>query len=359
MRSFLTQKHSYEIRSQNINPNASKRVQRRPLAFVSNQLIQPQTLISKTTTIFDSDDEDDVIPDEIDLQILTSPKKIQDNDVQIKSEDVFVHTEMQIGDPTNIQDVIEYENIIYRSMRIRELQFPPVIFKQAITNSQKGQMIDWIDRLHYKSQCCTTSLYRAIGIFNRAINLTNITPDSMRQFAAASLLIASKMEDLQPVSIDILIQCSKNTLNREELVRKEIQLANITEFDFCFPTPLFFLNYFLRISGQTQESMLFARYIVEMCLTSEKFNDVKASAIAATAVVIMRVVYSETPWTEDLMMFSRYSLKDLSSNIRDAYEILTDLEREESTFIRLKYGSDTYQNVAEFEIPETILHYIE
>lgn len=358
MRAFFNQKHTFEVRSQNVNPNGIKFNMRRPLAAVSNSIISGPLIKSKSAGMFEPDFDDDIVPNEIDLQILKSPKKEMNNDEQILPQQDFEFTELQIGDPKDPQDISTYENIVYKSMRIRELQFPAQVVKLSISDSERGQMIDWIDRLHYKSQCCTTTLYRAFGIFNRALNLTNITTDSMRQFAAASLLIASKMEDLVPVSAGILVQCSKNVLTKDEIVRKEMQLANILEFDFCFPTPLFFLNYFLRISGQTQESMLFARYVMEVLLTSERFINVKPSAIAATAVVVMRVVYGETPWTEDLMMFSRYSLADLEINIRDAYELLTDADRIESAFIRLKYGSDPYQNVADFEIPETLLEII-
>ena len=125
-------------------------------------------------------------------------------------------------------------------------------------------------------------------------------------------------------------------------------------FKLEFTTPLFFLNYFLRISGQSQESMLFARYVIEVCFTAPEFIGVKPSVLASVAVIIMRVVYGEEPWAKNLADFTQYSLEEPKSDIRNAYQVLTNYERPESKFVRAKYGSELFMEVAQFEIPDEI-----
>lgn len=167
------------------------------------------------------------------------------------------------------------------------------------------------------------------------------------------------MEDIIPIQVEIAVNCAKNIFTKEELRKKETQLANIVGFDFAFPTPYFFLSYMLRISGQTQESMLFARYIMEVCMTCSNFIDVRPSAIAATVIVITRVYYGKAPWDDTLEGYTCYTLENLSEHIKDAYEVLTTPDREESKFIRLKYSTAPFLGVSNFEIPDSLTELFE
>jgi len=267
----------------------------------------------------------------------------------------FYHVEYQIGDPNNPQDVTEYENIVYRSMRNRENVFPECIVEQTeINGMHRGLLVDSMVRIHYKTQLTTVTLYRAVGILNRVLSLTELTKDRLQIVGCASLLIASKVEDIMPLQIESALICTNHSFSKSDLLKMETQIANLIEFDLAFPTPFFFLSYFLRINGQTNEIILLTRYILEVCLTCEEFFDVKPSAIAATSIMMMRVIIGEEPWTEELANFSQYSFDDLSGHAKSLHQILLQKNREESFFIKKKYGSEPYLGVSMIPVPKEL-----
>ncbi|EAY17504.1 Cyclin, N-terminal domain containing protein [Trichomonas vaginalis G3] len=354
MKSFFFKIHKGSDQPKIAETNSHNKGRPRPFSRINNGNQHEKLRSSIPPEIFDDQEE---VPDEIDMVLSDGNRKnsySEENDDSQINKGKFVHIEIPIGDPEDSQDVTDYEHIIYRTMRERELRFPNCLVKSELTPKQRGILIDWIDRIHYKAQLNTRTLYRAIGLFDRALNLTDINSENMQVFGCAALLIASKMEDIIPIQVEIAVNCAKNAFTKDELRKKEMQLANIVDFDFAFPTPYFFLGILLRISGQTQESMLFARYVMEVCMTCSNFIDVRPSAVASTSIVITRVYYGEVPWNEKLEGYTGYSLENLSEHIKDAYEILTMPDREESKFIRLKYSTPPFLGVSKFEIPDSI-----
>ena len=348
LKSFFIDTRRLVTEKENDNLAAIKR-KRAPLRPLEGKFIKSNIVIPKNPDFLDKNEDEDFDDDTLQYELTDT----NDNKLSNDEKFVFTHQEIPIGDPSNCQDVFQYEQIIYRQMRERELIYPDNVVIQDLTAYERGTTIDYIDRIHYKSQLTTNSLYTAFGIFDRLLKLTIITGESAKAFGVASLLLASKMEDIRPLKIDIAVACSHNTLSAKDLLKKEMQISYLLDFDFAFPTPLFFLNYFIRLSNVTQEKLLFARYVMETCLTSQDFAEIKPSAIAATAIVFMRMIYQpdDEPWTEELANFSQYGLDDLEQHILDAYQLLIT-EREESCFIRTKYETDEFHNVALKEIPD-------
>ena len=340
---------SFKTLKQSAAPSVVK-VCRKPLAKIVNSVVEEKEEKEETLSFSSDSLENDLL--ELDNELLDErncSSAFDDID-----EEPFTHVELRIGDPKDPLDVVEYENIIYREMRNNENNFPTCCVDVLITESQRGMIVDWMNKIHYKTQLTTMTLHRAVGILDRAINCISIHPEELKYYAAASLLMASKIEDIYPIRTCDFEKAGKEKFDENKILAKEIEISNAICFNIVFPTPLFFLNYFLRISGQSQESMLFARYIIELCFTTPEFIDVKPSALASVAIIIMRVVYGEEPWTKDLADFTQYSLEELRDDIRNAYSVLTNYERPESKFVRAKYGSELFMEVAQFEIPDEI-----
>jgi hypothetical protein len=260
---------------------------------------------------------------------------------------VFVHVEFDIGLASDPQDVTEYEHIIYRAMRQRETLFPKAQVQQTeVTSHDRDCLVDWMCRLHYKAQITTESLFRAVGILDRGMALTRMSQNRLHLIGAAAMLIASKIEDTVAMSVDDAVAIGQKEYSPQDLRKMEIQLVNLINFDVEFPTILFFLTIFLRLNGQTQEFMLLARYISELCLASSDFLGVKPSAIAATALVVARTLAGMEPWTEQLAMYTQFSFEEVRGYCKTVHGLLQTPEREESAFIRRKYASDPFCNVA-------------
>ncbi|KAH0788822.1 Cyclin, N-terminal domain containing protein [Histomonas meleagridis] len=264
----------------------------------------------------------------------------------------FVHVELPIGLPCDPQDVTEFEHIIYRSMRVRETNLPEFTVQQTeMTPNDRSTMVLWLCRMHYKCQLTTETFHRSIGILDRVISRTNISRCKLPLIGSAAMLIASKIEDIQPIQIEDILTIAENAFTENDLKSMEVNLINLIGFDTEFPTILFFLSIFLRLNGQTLQIMLFARYITEICMTSAEFMSVKPSAIAATALMMTRTIAGVEPWTEPLAAYTQYSFEDLCHYCKVAHALLLQVGKDEANFIRRKYSIDQFCNVSCIQIP--------
>lgn len=264
----------------------------------------------------------------------------------------FHHLELEIGDPTDPQDIVEYENIIYRTMRQQELAAKKHIFRQTeITLKDRNLLIDAMCRFHFKLGSTTNTFYRFIGVLDRYLSVVNVPKRRLHLVGCAALFIASKIEDIKPALADDLIQLSSYSFTANELFSYEVKIINAIGFDTTFPTPLFFLTHFMRINGQTKTTFLYSRYILEICQTSEAFFNVKGSLMACLAVMLCRILEGKTKWSPELAGYTQYSEEELLPYAEKVNAILQEEDRPETAFMRRKYGSNIFLYVAHLDIP--------
>ena len=264
----------------------------------------------------------------------------------------FHHVEVPIGDPSDPQDVTEYEHIIYRSLRQKERMMQPLKFEQAeITLSDRNALIDSLCHMHYKLSLATNALYRCIGILDRYLSIAQVPKRKLTLVGCACLLAASKIEDIYPAQSTDLITLTSRAFSQRELFAMEIQVMNAIQFDTTFATPLFYLTQFMRISGQTKETLLLARYIMEICQTHEHFYGVPPALVASLAVMVTRILKGQEKWPENLSGYTGFSEEELAPYASVVREMLLDRDREESRFMRRKYGSDLFLGVAHIHVP--------
>lgn len=266
----------------------------------------------------------------------------------IERLDPFNFVPIAVGDPADVFDVSEYENHIYRTLRQEENKSHPLSFHQSeITLKERNLTIDAFDRFHYKLGLTTSTLYRFIGIFDRYLTVAQVPRQKLRLIAAACFFIASKIEDIMPVQSMDLIRLADNEFSQGELFATEINVINAIGFDTTFGTPLLYLTHFMRINGQTKETLLRARYILEICQTNEHFFGFLPSKMASIAVYVTRVLSGEREhWPSKLADFTKYSEADIGPAANWIRDMLVEQDRPETRFMRRKYGSDLFLYVA-------------
>jgi hypothetical protein len=265
----------------------------------------------------------------------------------------FSHEEIAIGDPDDPQDVVEFEHIIYRSMRSKEKATLLLQFSQSeISIRDRCLLVDALDRFHYKLGLTTNTLYRFIGILDRYLSVVSVPKQKLRVVGCASLLIASKIEDIFPAQSSDIIQLAERGFSQNELFATEIQVINAIRFDTTFATPLFFLTHFMRIHDQTKQTLLLARYVLEICQTNEQFFAVPPSMVAAVATLVTRVIGGQEKWPRELAGYTKYTAEELDPLAMNAHTMLKDANQEESRFIRRKYSSEPFHSVAQTKVPD-------
>ena len=209
--------------SRNISQQYTNKQQRVPLSIISNgnlrQIEQQQQQIQQ-----------------IRFPVIQNKEEVQQ----------FYHIEFPIGLPYDPQDITEYEHIVYRSMRLREEYLPEFnVPQKEITSEDRSDAVHWLCRLHYKCQLTTETLHRSIGILDRVIAATSISARKLKLICSATMLIASKIEDIRPLLIRDILTIAGGEFTSDDLKKMEVNLINLIGFDTEFPTPLFFLNILL------------------------------------------------------------------------------------------------------------------
>lgn len=279
----------------------------------------------------------------------------EDDAVELIIPERFIHVEYQIGNPEDAQDVTEYEHIIYRSMRRRELKFPFTSIEQAeFTEYDVALLIDCLDRLHFKFQLTTNTIYRCVGVLRRVLALKVITAEQLLIYGCASLLVASKQEDVNPIYASDITLYFENKFSMEDIKNAEMDVLITIKYDVAFPTSLFFLLHFLRLDNQEQDAVLLSRYLLELCLTQHEFAFQKPSAVASSVIMMMRTLANVEPWPECYVLFTQYTFDDLCQNVNLLHNILLQDDRKESQFITNKYSTDLFHYVSQTIIPEKL-----
>ena len=265
----------------------------------------------------------------------------------------FKHKEVPIGSIEDPQDVAEFEHIIYRTLRAEEIAMKPLEFIQKdITLRDRNMIIDAVCRYHYKLGLMTNTFYRFIGILDRYLSVAQVPKNKLKLYACAAFLIASKIEDIYPAQSSDLISLSERAFTRRELFAAEIQIANSIEFSTTFATPLFYLTIFMRINGQTKESMLLARYIMEICQSNEKFFGVQPAIVASVSVMVTRILTGESQWwPKALAEYTVLTEEQLMPYAKIIRAMLVQEDREETKFMRRKYCSDLFLKVGCVKVP--------
>lgn len=286
----------------------------------------------------------------VDIQI-QRVEKVNEGAVKFRQETGPVerfHFEPQnVGDPKDPMDVCEYDNEIYRRLREREVEiglYP--LMEGEVTERDVEMIVDSMCRFHYKLQITTNGFYIFVGIMDRYLSTHQVSLNKLKLVGAAALMLGSKMDDIYPAQSADLIQLGERSFNSRELFEMEIEIANGIGFDFAFPTPLYFLTEFLRLSGQSREEVLYARYVLELIQASGLRTRIYGSRMAALGLLAARVGRYDDVWPREIAGFTRYSLDELREEYEEVRRLLVDTKREESSFIRRKYGSELFLRVA-------------
>jgi hypothetical protein len=178
-----------------------------------------------------------------------------------------------------------------------------------------------------------------------------VIQQKLKTVACAAFLIASKIEDIQPIEASDLVHIAERAFSAADLLATERQILNAIHFDTTFPTPLFYLTHLQRIDGGTQVELLQGRYIIEICQTHEKFFGVPASLVASTSILVVKALHGMSPWPPEIEGYTQYTEDELKPWASIVYEMLRESDREETRFIRRKYGSELFFNAAVITVP--------
>jgi hypothetical protein len=227
----------------------------------------------------------------------------------------------------------------YLMSREDELSVPEDFLKNGgVTEKMRNTLVDWIIQVQHYMQLCQETLYHAVAILDTVLHKRDVDPDRLQLVGIASLLLASKLEEYYPASLDKLIHLTENTYTKVQLCQMERTVLSVMEFEIYIPSPqLFLLRYTKAALRQDDDQFLeTCFYLIDSHLTNILHSTIANSKLAAAAVLSSCLLYflSVNPeslpalpelWTPTLQHYSGISLHHIKDVLSVASSMLDKL----------------------------------
>jgi len=231
----------------------------------------------------------------------------------------------------------------YLMSRENELLVPENFLKNGgVTEKMRNTLVDWLIQVQHYMQLCQESLYHAVAILDTVLYKRDVDSDRLQLVGIASLLLASKLEEYYPASLDKLIHLTENTYTKVQLCQMERTILSVMEFEIYIPSPqLFLLRYTKAALRQDDDQFLeTCFYLLDSHLTNILHSTIANSKLAAAAVLSSCLLYylSANPeclpalpelWTPTLQHYSGISLRHIKDVLSVASNML-DIAAEHS-----------------------------
>ncbi|XP_047001968.1 G2/mitotic-specific cyclin-B-like isoform X3 [Schistocerca americana] len=175
---------------------------------------------------------------------------------------------------------------------------------------------------------------------------------------AASLLLASKYEEIYPPEISSFVYICSNLYTKNEILQMEMQIMRTISFFVGYPLSVHFLRRYSKASSPDEVTYTLAKYFQEMCLLDYELCHFAPSCLAAAALYLALWLRrkNEHVWSETLIYYSQYKLKDIAYISKKIAFAVISIESSKYQVLYEKYSSSVFLKVS--SLPEVTPVYL-
>ncbi|CAI9763031.1 unnamed protein product [Fraxinus pennsylvanica] len=182
------------------------------------------------------------------------PVEIADVSVEEEREKKSVEGEDDVGIDVNAksddpQMCAAYVSGIYEYLHKMEMEAKrrPVAdylekVQKDVTANMRGILVDWLVEVAEEYKLLSDTLYLSVSYIDRFLSLNAINRQRLQLLGVASMLIASKYEEINPPHLEDFVYITDNTYTKEEMVKMESDVLNSLKFEMGNPTVKTFLR---------------------------------------------------------------------------------------------------------------------
>jgi len=143
----------------------------------------------------------------------------------------------------------------------------------------------------------------------------------------ASILVASKYEEIYAPEVKDLLYITDNAYRREDLLKMEQKLLATLDFNVTFPSMHRLLERYSKLAESDDLVFNYCKYLVELSLMEIRMYKWTPSLIACSAIYLSKkIMRRNNPWSEFMFLHTGHS----ESEIRDCSRELCYLLKESS-----------------------------
>ncbi|XP_056398981.1 G1/S-specific cyclin-D1-like [Hyla sarda] len=152
----------------------------------------------------------------------------------------------------------------------------------------RKMLTSWMLEVCEDQRCGEEVFPLAVNCLDRFLSVVPVEKRSLQLVGATCLLIASKLKESQPITIENLCMYSDFSFTDSEMRAMELLVLNKLKWDIEAVTPRDFLPHFLELLGlsadKRQQVRKHAETFIALCTTDCTFIALPASMVAAASV---------------------------------------------------------------------------
>jgi len=90
--------------------------------------------------------------------------------------------------------------------------------QSEIKDTSRGFLVEWIIDVTRKFRLLPETLYVTVSIIDRYLSLVNIKKSQLHMLGVASLLVATKYEEIYPPELKDLLHIAENKFTKEDIL---------------------------------------------------------------------------------------------------------------------------------------------
>lgn len=189
-----------------------------------------------------------------------------------------------------------------------------------INEGMRGILIDWIIEVHLKFKLLPETLYLAVNLIDRFLDIRSANTSELQLIGVSSLLIACKYEEIYFPDIKDMAKITDDTYTKKEIVEMEAKILSSLEYNITTPSSYRFLERYSRLAELSQDDFFIAQYLIEIALLDYKLLKYSPSLTAASSVYLTNKLTNKSKiWPDYLIRQTKYHKCDLRNCAKDLY----------------------------------------
>lgn len=217
----------------------------------------------------------------------------------------------------------DYTKRVYSNLMLAEIRFSikksNILYKSPKLNfDMRTLLIDWLHEVSQEYDLKWQTLLLGVQIIDHYLHNASVTETQLQLVGCTALLIASKMEEIQPLSASQLVYISDNSYSRKQVIQLEQYILNALGWNVTFPTPYDFMSHLFMFFDNNKSIQNHSIFFIDIFIQEQAYLNYNPSELAAGAL-LMAVLYNcKYKWTDEIIKFTGYSQEYL-------FEICTQL----------------------------------
>ncbi|KAM9835466.1 G2/mitotic-specific cyclin-B3 isoform X2 [Syngnathus typhle] len=243
----------------------------------------------------------------------------------------------------------EYAKDIFDYLKSREEKFVLQDYmcqQPSINAGMRAILVDWLVEVQENFELYHETLYLAVKLTDHFLARTPIHRDSLQLVGSTAMLLASKFEERDPLSVDNFLYICDDAYNREQFLRMEASILQALSFDIGIPVAYHFLRRYAKCAGVGMDMLTLARYFSELSLMDFELVQERSSLLAAACLFLALLTKDLPGWPPVLQFHSGYEISELAPVVRKIYAMAAQPPSSELKVVRSKYSHEVFFRVA-------------